>query len=185
MEKVHKKIVNMLRGIGIKNGPVFMQGFVDGDKIRFYDPGFRFPGTEYDTMQAQILHKNLLEYLISFAFNGKFDGEYSDYLDDSYWLDGHIVTALFPIVKKGKIYKIEGLEEIEKMKEIFGYTLRHQVGEQIEYTYNVNQRIAEIDIVALSKDEMRSAIQKIKKLFRVYDEDGNNMIYSEFDEEHI
>ena len=185
VEKVHNKIVNMLQQIGIKNGPVFMQGFVDGDKIRFYDPGFRFPGTEYDTMQAKILNKNLLENLIDFAFKGTFEGKYAEYVEDGYRLDGHWVTALFPLVRKGKICKIEGLDEIERMKGVHSYTLRHQVGEEIEYTHNVNQRMAEIDLIAGSKEELRNTISQVKKYLKVFDEQNENMIYSEFDENDV
>ncbi|MBR4079336.1 MAG: hypothetical protein IKK29_03930, partial [Christensenellaceae bacterium] len=37
-------IRRMLKGVGVKNGGWFCEAFRDGDKFRFYDPGFRISG---------------------------------------------------------------------------------------------------------------------------------------------
>lgn len=55
-------IVNVL---GIKNGPVFCQGFVDGDTVRLYDPGIRFTGNEYERILNKITGYDLMKSAIS------------------------------------------------------------------------------------------------------------------------
>ena len=50
-----------------------MQGFVDGDCVRFYDPGLRLPGGEYERMFKAATEKNVFYPLIEFAFHT--DGE--------------------------------------------------------------------------------------------------------------
>jgi hypothetical protein len=47
LKTAHNKVVNMFKQLGIKNGPVFMQGFVDHGVFRFFDPGLRFPGVAF------------------------------------------------------------------------------------------------------------------------------------------
>ena len=42
------KIRQMIRNLGLKNSPVFIQCFMDGETARVYDPGIRMPGDDYD-----------------------------------------------------------------------------------------------------------------------------------------
>ena len=69
-ENVEQRVVNMLKNLGLKNAPVFMQGFVEGDTVRFYDPGLRFPGGEYERMYEAVYGINIVEALIYFSLLG-------------------------------------------------------------------------------------------------------------------
>ena len=69
---VHERVLKMLQGLGIKNGPVFMQGFVDGNTIRFFDPGMRFPGGDYENLYREIFGIDLMKQLVIYALTGRF-----------------------------------------------------------------------------------------------------------------
>ncbi|MDE6435426.1 MAG: hypothetical protein K2L07_14495, partial [Lachnospiraceae bacterium] len=60
---VHHKVKELVRYLNIKNGPLFFQGFIDGDTIRFYDPGMRFPGGEYDRYFSEVTGVDLMKML--------------------------------------------------------------------------------------------------------------------------
>ena len=53
INNVNDRVVNMIKNLGIKNGLVFMQGFVDKDTVRMYEPGIRLPGNEYERIMKK------------------------------------------------------------------------------------------------------------------------------------
>ncbi len=184
-EKVESKVLKMLCDLKIKNGPVFMQGFVDGETVRFYDPGFRFPGSEYDTMFEKIWNIDIMKMMVCFAFTGKMKDDYGELNHQLALLKGKNVITLFPPMKSGYISKIEGLEEIANMPQVTGYTLRHNVGETVGFTRDVNQRFGEFDIIGENLDELKKIIEKVQNVLNVLDENGNNLLYGELKVEQI
>ncbi len=178
---VQERILNMLRDLNIQNGPVFMQGFVDDDTVRFYDPGYRFPGSEYDTMFSRIWDMDIMKMMVEFALTGKMDNQYCKLLPDMSELKGHSVITLFPAMKEGHIAAIEGLDAIAAMPEVIGYTLRHNVGENVPFTRNVNQRFGEFDVIAEDYAALKKLIAKILSTLHVKDPSGNELLYGNID----
>ena len=76
MEHVHPRVVNMFKAMGMTDGPVFMQGFIDGDTVRFYDPGLRFPGSEYDVMFVKLVGTDIIKMMVNFAVTCKMECDY-------------------------------------------------------------------------------------------------------------
>ena len=176
-QNVQDRILNMLRDLKIQNGPVFMQGFVDGDTVRFYDPGYRFPGSEYDTMFSRIWDMDIMKMMVEFALTGKMDNQYCKLLPDMSELKGHSVITLFPAMKDGRIATIKGVETIAAMPEVIGYTLRHNVGEDVPFSRDVNQRFGEFDIIAEDYPALKHLIAKVLSTLHVEDPSGNELLY--------
>ncbi len=181
MEKAHKKVEKLISAIGLKNAPFFMQGFVDGDKVRFYDPGLRLPGGEYERMFASVFSKNPLKPLIEFALTGQVSEVDNDMDKDDVWLDGKIAAQVLPTLKPGKIISIKGLEEIKNHRNVVSVFERYNVGDEIFPTHNVNQRFAEIDVVCDTAEEMAKTVNWIYKTLEITDENGDDMIVSKYD----
>lgn len=178
-ENVESRVLDMLKGLGIRNGPVFMQGFVDGDTVCFYDPGYRFPGCEYDAMFEKIWNLDVLKLMVQFALTGKMDNTCCALRQDMYRLNGKYVITLFPTVSSGVVGEIVGMDEIQKMPEVIGYTFRHKVGEKILFTRDVNQRFCEFDIIGEDLNHLKMTIEKIQKVFHVRDVSGKDMLIGE------
>ena len=102
----------MIRNLGIKNGPIFLQGFVDGDTVRMYDPGLRLPGGNYENLFKKATGKDIIKMLVEFSMNGSISPRYGVLTNDDYKLNGKYVSNLFPMMKAGKIAKIEGFDYI-------------------------------------------------------------------------
>lgn len=60
----------MIKSLGIKFGPVFLQGFVDGNTIRYYDPAQRMPGGDYDVILEKTTGFSTVRSWITFALTG-------------------------------------------------------------------------------------------------------------------
>ncbi len=183
LDNVHDRVEKLYRDIGLVNAPVFMQGFVDGDTIRFYDPGLRLPGGEYERMFKAASGKNALYPLIEFALTGEVK-TYASLLEKrDVLIGGKVVGQVLPAVREGKITKIEGLEKIKAHPCVIAVFERYAVGDDIKPTHNVNQRFCEIDLVCESNSEMKDAVEFIYDTLKIFDENGYNMIVSKFDTE--
>ncbi len=182
---VEERLLGMLKDLKIKNGPVFMQGFVDGDTVRFYDPGYRFPGSEYDTMFEKIWNVDIMKLMVEFALTGNMNNKYCKLQPDMQNLNSKYIITLWPTVKPGTVSKIEGVELVSKMEGVEGYTFRHQLGETIPFTRDVNQRFCEFDIIGKDLCSLKTTIKEIQNAFHVIDTDGNEMLFGQLDVEHI
>jgi len=179
LTKAHKKVEKFIEAIGLVNAPIFMQGFVDGDTVRFYDPGLRLPGGEYERMFESVFGRNPMEPLIEFALTGKV--EKVDFRPDDVYLNGKLLAQVLPTLKAGTIKSITGLEEIKNHKNVVSVFERFSVGDTIVETRNVNQRFCEIDIVCDNEEQTTEVVAWVYKTLRIEDENGQNMIISSFD----
>ena len=67
---VYDRVKNMIKALGIKFGPVFIQGFIENGTVRFYDPGLRMPGSDYDLMLKAATGFDTVRSMIHFALTG-------------------------------------------------------------------------------------------------------------------
>ncbi len=179
LKNVHTRVVSALKEIGIKNGPVFMQGFIDGDTVRFYDPGIRLPGTEYESLLHQATGINLMKELITLCLGGEIC-DYNGELKNAYQLNGKLSIQLLVSARGGRIAAFDGLEEIAKHPNVVTVSQRYFVGETIPQTGDVKQRICEI-VVLTERSEAKKTIEWIQSKLIVKDENGENMLVSQLD----
>lgn len=181
MKYAHKKVERFIKAIGLVNAPIFMQGFVDGDCVRFYDPGLRLPGGEHERMFHHIFGRNPLHSLIEFAITGKVSEDGFHYTEQDVYLNGKVAAQILPTLRPGKITEIRGLEEIKKHPNIVSSFERYKKGDVIKPTHNVNQRFSEIDIVCDNNKEVANVVQWIYQTLEILDENGEDMIVSKCD----
>lgn len=178
----HKNVVKMFKSLGIKNGPIFMQGFRDGDKFRFFDPGLRFPGVDCELVIQNATGINYMKAMIQIALLGKCDLENAG---KAYRLNDKIASVFYLNVRPGVVTSIKNEEVILNDKSVIAYLPRCKVGDTVTWSYNVNQRFAEIDILSDSFDKLKETINRIQNNIIVADEQNNNMIFNLFDTNRI
>lgn len=185
MENVHSKIERLIKDIGLINAPIFMQGFVDGETVRFYDPGLRFPGGEYERMFKAATGKNVFFPLIEFALTGKVSPNAVALSDDDIWQNGKIASQVLIALRPGKIASVKGMDEIRKHPNVVSAFERYTVGDVVHETHNVNQRFGEIAVVCNSNQEMTAVVDWIYQTLSVLDENGNSLLTSLIDTEQF
>ncbi|MCR5781232.1 MAG: hypothetical protein K6G90_00710 [Clostridia bacterium] len=180
LSNVHGRVISMLRSIGIRDGVLFLQGFVDGDTVRFYDPAYRFPGTDYEKNLLSATGVNLMERAVSFALGSDLPAESA--LDDCYHLGGKCAISLFFTSRPGKIAYFDGLDEIRKIPGVVTAIQKEAVGSVIPDSGDVAQRVAEVGlVVADDKKTVEDTVLKVQSLLKVRDENGDNMLISLLD----
>ena len=182
LDTTHEKVVRMFKAMGYKNGPVFMQGFEDRGVFRFFDPGLRFPGVDYERIYQKVTGTDLMKVMIHYALEGTCAQIVPP--TNGVWLNGKRAAVLFPTLKAGKIQELRGFSSKEDPN-IISLIPRCAVGEQIRWTYNVNQRMAEVDIICDSTEKLKEKIQMIQKKLVAVDTEGNNMQFELFDVSRI
>ncbi len=183
LEKVHERVRDMFVSLGIQNGPVFMQGLVDGDKIRFFDPGLRFPGSDFENLYKQVYGIDIMKMMVEFAFTGKISDAVLP--EDGYHLCGKVIALLFTTVKPGKIIGIEGMEEIMALPDVVADFPKYYVGDEVPAAFNVNQRFNEMDIISNDVDALKQTIGFVYNNLRVIDENGDNLLFAKLNLDQI
>lgn len=162
LEKYDQNIRGMLKELKIRNGPVFMQGFVDGDKIRFYDPGARYPGGgEYEASLKTATGIDYAKMSVVYAVSGETGDGTPDY-EHGYLLGGYKFVQLSFGLKPGKIGAIEGMDIIREQPYVCSATLLHQIGDEIGTESNTARRF--LEVCMLVKNDPKEIVEKVKKI---------------------
>lgn len=179
MTEDNRKFVHMFSDMNIQNGVMFVQGFVEDGSFVAYEPGFRLAGARGDLIIKAVNGIDAAEMLIRHALTGKMDGYDIKKLDNP--LFEVMACKLTPIIKCGKIARIEGVEEIGNMQGITDILLNHQAGDVVSQEGTLDQVAARIYIKAAHKDALAEKIDEVQQLFHVYDDSGNDMVVEGFD----
>ena len=179
------KIKRLIKLIGIKNGPVFFQGFYDHGKVRLYDPGLRFPGNEYERILAAATGVDLMSILVRCALGGKIDLD-GFRVESCYDLGGKVCMQYMVNARAGVIAVYDGLDEIARHFAVVDVKQKHFVGDVIADSGDIGQRIGEISVLCERKSSvMKEILAFLREKLVVEDKDGNSMLISQFDEQAI
>ena len=185
IQKENGRLVNMLKSIGVTDGPFVAQGFFTDEDVLFFDPGRRFAGGEYERAFKRVTGIDVPRAMIYFAITGKYPSEKDTLNKDSYKLNGKTTIRLQINVRAGVVAKEEGFDIVRGMPEVEYIAFYHAPGSEILPTGNTHQRYAHIIVVAENPVELKKAVEKIYDKIRVYDRDGENMIVSLFNPNKI
>ena len=178
--KVMPRVKNMIKVLGIKFGPVFLQGFVDGDTIRYYDPALRMPGGDYDLVLKRATGFDTVKSLIHFAVTGDVKTWYGNPVD-CFKLNGGIGMIICFSVREGNMVKVVGLEELLANPSIvYGRQIIPE-GEYIPASGDIRQRVAAVGAFVSNKKEAEKFVKIMYDTYHVYDEHGKDMIVSKYE----
>lgn len=182
IEKAHPNVVKMFKNLGIKNGPIFMQGFEDNGVFRFFDPGLRFPGVDYELVFKKVFNVDLMKAMIQIALTGKTDVVIPK---DAAFIKGGRASVLYLTIRACTISHLDGEKEVNKNKHVISYLPRCKEGEKIDWAYNVNQRLGEVDLLCANTVELINTINFVNSTLIATDEKGEDAIFARFDTNRI
>ena len=183
-DTIHDKMCKLFSAMGIKNGILSIQGFVENNKIMFYDPALRITGCQYYVLVKHFCDVDLLEYLITFAITGSTDNICLNGKVDSYF-GGKIGANLVISVKTGVIKEIIGVDKLRSIPGIINITQEHFPGDEIRIAGTANQNIMRLHAVAKEKADMQDIMRKVQSCIKVYDGHENDMLLKQTDPEVI
>lgn len=179
-KNVMDRVKLMIKNLGIKFGPVFLQGFVDGDTIRYYDPALRMPGGDYDLVLKHATGFDTVKSLIHYAVTGDTTTYYGN-PSDCFKLNSGVGMIICFSVREGRMVKVEGFEELlNNPKIVYGRQIIPE-GEYIQATGDIRQRVAAVGGFVPTKQEAETFVKQIYDTYHVYDENGEDMIISKYE----
>lgn len=186
LAEINDKVIGMFKGLGFKDGVLFMQGYFDGERITFFEMGCRLGGSYYNHQRACLGH-NAIDMVVRYALKGimteeihsipidiaNYNGKYA--LDCDYLLKGSDET----------IAKIVGLEEIRKMNCVVEIQQFHDVGYHYVKDRTVDKCIVDVEIVCSSREEVIEKVNYLNSTFDVLNEKGESLLITKLEPEEL
>lgn len=181
---IHPKVVDMFTSLGMKNGMVFIQSFVEDGKCIFYEMGYRLTGSlEYKIIEHASGY-NPLTMMIEHAVTGKTNVDLEKLANPHF--DNKYCNITF-LVKPGKIKAIEGLEEIKKMHNVLDIFPSYKDGDEIPESAlgTLKQVVARVFAYASSNEELSRVMDEVHTKLKVTSTEGENMLLPHFNTANI
>ena len=184
--RMHNNAVRMFQNIGIRNGVLLMQAFYEDGEFYVYDPGFRLQGEAPHLHMKAVNGFDQREMLIRFALTGS-EGDVDLQKQDNPYFQGKFAATLWTLLKKGKVAKIEGLEDVDNDPRVHISIQRIHEGDTIEESWigTEKQVLNRLYMVCDKKEQLVSAVKEYQDKIKVYDTDGNLMTLKGFDVNRI
>lgn len=172
-----KRAKAMIKNLGISFGAVFFQGFYKEGQEYMYDPGLRFPGSDWDLVLKQATGVDPMKSFVRYAITGDTDTCYGD-IESAYNFGGGHCLILSLSAREGRITTMEGIDEVAKHPYVCSAYARRKVGDVIENRGDVTQRVAEFCAYIPKGGSINGFVDFVYQTVRVKDEDGKDMIIS-------
>lgn len=173
-------VKEMIKRLGLKNGSIFFQAFVDENGIvRIYEPGYRLNGAQEHIIVSKVSGIDAKELYINFALTGRVaESDLSELAEPQ---PNKISCKLSPLVRVGKIAELNGLEKIKQLKDVVSINPSYNVGDVVTGEGTLKQIVCRFFIVSDDKTNLINTINKIYELLSVKDDIGANMLIGKFD----
>lgn len=177
---VLNRVKGMIKSLGIKFGPVFLQGFVDGNTIRYYDPAQRMPGGDYDIILEKVTGFSTVKSWIRFALTGDFSKSVGN-PENAFRLNGGKALLFTLSARPGIVGEIIGMDEIRKLPYVVYARQIIEKGGVIPNTGDIAQRVAAIGVYIENQNLIKKCVDTIYETYKVLDIHGESMIISKYE----
>lgn len=167
-------VKKMYKAMGVTNGVLSVQGFVDETSFYVMEMGYRLTGGQHYIFSKHENGVSSLEQLIHFAITGRMADFPIAEKDNPRFKD--LCLNLCILGREAKVARIEGQEYVENLPEAIHANFMKQVGDQIGMDGTTSQKIANLHLVLKDRDDMNRIISDIQEHFHVYDENGNDLV---------
>lgn len=179
--RYEKNLERMFKDLGFENLVGFLQGIYKDDEVYFFEPAVRFGGNLSEIFNKACNGVDIVGKFIDYSCTGVMNDEDFDKIDP-YFNKRCFNVTLF--LKKGIVTDCEGIEEVEKIDGILDVQDYLRFGREIsDRNSNGYDAVAfRILFVLDDIDQFMDKIAEIRKVLKVYDENGNDIIdWEKFD----
>ncbi|NBI91029.1 ATP-grasp domain-containing protein [Lachnospiraceae bacterium] len=178
-EKYNDKVIRMLKGIGVRNGSLFLQAVVKDNEIYFYEAGMRLNGCKtYHILEVENDY-NTFEHLMNYALTGSmgrhgtFDARFKR------WYATWNVVGIPGMICQ----EFVGRKEIETYPWLIKVCERYGEGEKIPESAKgtLIQLVARIHVYGDTKEQLLERIGRIQSIYRVKDPEGKDVLMKPHD----
>jgi len=176
-KEVEPAVIDMIKATGMKFGAIFLQSFWEDGKVFMYDPGLRFPGSDFDVVIKEVTGFDSMKAFVRFALTGDVTSCYGD-PTVAYNYNGGICLILSVATRAGKIATFEGMNALKSNPCVRVASQRYRVGDEIPASGDIKQRVAEFVAYLTDRDSVQPFIDMVYDTLKILDENGKDMIIS-------
>lgn len=174
LEQMDEKMKNMYKAMGVTNGVLSVQGFVDGKNFYVMEMGYRLTGGQHYIFSKYENGISALDQLIHFAVTGKMADFTIAEKDNPRFKD--LCLNLCILGRSDRIARIDEQAYVENLPEVIHSAFLKQVGDHIGMDGTTSQKIANLHLVLKDEDDMNRVINNIQEKFHVYNEAGEDLV---------
>ena len=174
LTEIDPKMRKMYKAMGVTNGVLSVQGFVDEHSFYVMEMGYRLTGGQHYNFSKYENGISALERLIHFAVTGRMaDFSIADKDNPRF---NELCLNLYILGKQAKVARIDGMEYINSLPELIHANYLKRVGDIIGPDGTTSQHIASLHLILKDYADMERVLTNIQAHFHVYDEDGNDLV---------
>ena len=177
------EIIRMLKGIGVKNGSLFIQAIVHEEQLYCYEAGMRLNGCKtYQILEVENDY-NTFEHLMELALTGSMGEKATFNPRFRHWYATLNVLG----VPGATIAEVRGEKALASFPWLIHIARRDGVGHTIppDSAGTLVQDTTRIHIVAETKEELVERINKANELFQMLDKEGNSVLLKPHDTKEV
>ena len=167
------KVQSFVSHLGLKNGVIGIEAVVKDNDIYVFEMQFRLGGMRHHNFVQKENGMDLLEMLVRFSLTGKFEGWDASVCDNAMFKNCY--CSLNVLIKSDTVDKIEGLDEVLKMPEIYASTQMLYEGDVVKLPGTVQQIAFKFSLVASDKPKVLNAIDKIYETLKIFNKEGEDL----------
>ena len=183
LEKYNEKIIGMLKGIGLRNGSLFIQAVVHGAQLYCYEAGMRLNGCKtYQILEVENDY-NTFEHLMELALTGSMGEKVQFNPKFKRWYATLNVLG----IPGSTIAEVRGEAALNSYPWLVHIARRDGVGHTIpaDSAGTLVQDTTRIHVVAETKEDLLERVKKAGELFQMFDKDGNSVLLKPHDTEEV
>lgn len=167
-------VKSFVADLGIKNGVIGIESVVKDGDIFVFEMQFRLGGMKHYDFVIKESGMDVMAMLVRFSVTGRFDGWDITKYDNPRFKNQYCLLNV--LVKPDKVAKVEGLEEVKQMPQVYAYMQKLFVGNEVKLPGTVQQIFCKFSIETPNKELMLAAIEEIYGKLKVFNEKGENII---------
>ena len=176
LKTMNEKVCKMYKKLGVQNGLLSLQFFTDGTTFYVMEMGHRLTGGQHYTYSKAENDISSLDHLIQFAVTGKM-ADFSIAKKENACFK-NIYCHLYLLGREETIARIEGIETLKELPEILKLSPMKNVGDKIGKDGTSAQKVLGLHMKLGRRDDLPRILVYIEEHFRVYDENGNDLLLS-------
>lgn len=167
------KVQSFVSHLGLKNGVIGIEAVVKENDIYVFEMQFRLGGMRHHNFVQKENGMDLLEMLVRFSLTGKFEGWDASVCDNAMFKNCY--CSLNVLIKPDTVAKVEGLDEVLKMPEIYAFTQMLYEGDIVKLAGTVQQIAFKFSLVAADKPKILNAIDSIYSTLKILNKEGEDL----------
>ena len=172
-KNVDEKVKRMFRAMGVSNGVMFIQSFVDErGNVYFYEPGYRLNGAQEHYIVSEILGFDAKEALVRFALTGKMAKESIAAKCRPF---DRVGCKFSPLVKECTLGSMNTKDELMRLPGVIAVRPSYEPGDVVAGRGTLRQILTRVYVVEDNYEKLFDSLATIYSTMKATDESGGSV----------